>query len=133
MSRRFTYKTNVEVSCGDEGGPDFDIEVSFIVTGGGPETPPSYASGGSPAEDAEIDDIRLEKVDGKPRPWGMYDGYVKDEDAEFEATIVQILEHQTHYEAMLLSAGEDMAADRDEAAEQRYEADRDDRAAGWRD
>lgn len=121
--RRYTYETNVEVSSGDDCGPDFDIRVSFTVVPGGPETPPSYASGGSPAYPAEIDDVRLETVNGKPRPWGMYDGYIANEDDEFEATIVGLLENSDrHWEAMMQEVAETCEADRDAAAEAR-EAD----------
>lgn len=120
MSRRYIYETNVEVSSGDECGPDFDIKVSFTVTPGEPEAGPSYACGGTPASPAEIDDIRLETVDGKSRPWGMYDGYIKDEDAEFEATIVGLLENSgRHWEAMMQEVAEADEADRDAAAEAR--------------
>lgn len=121
--RRYKYETNVEVSSGDDCGPDFDIVVSFTVTPGGRETPPSYASGGSPAYPAEIDDIRLETVNGKPRPWGMYDGWIKDEDGEFEATIVSLLENSDrHWQAMMIEVAEADEADRDAAEEARWES-----------
>lgn len=120
MARRYTYSTNVEVSSGDDCGPDFDIEVSFTVTPGEPETGPSYACGGTPASPAEIDDIRLETVNGKPAPWEAYGGWIADEDAEFEATIVSLLENNDrHWEAMMQVAAEADEADRDAAAEAR--------------
>lgn len=122
MARRHTYSTNVEVSSGDDCGPDFDVTVSFTVTPGEPATGPSYACGGTPASPPEIDDIRLETVNGKPRPWGMYDGWIKDEDAEFEASIVSLLENSDrHWEAMMEVAAEAEEADRDAAAEARAE------------
>jgi hypothetical protein len=122
MTRRYTYETNIEVSSGDDCGPDFDVKVSFVVIPGEPETGPSYACGGAPANPAEIDDIRLETVNGKPRPWGMYDGWIKDEDAEFEATIVSLLENgDRHWGAMMQEVAEADEADRDAAAEARWE------------
>ena len=118
--RRYTYATNIELSSGDEGGPDFDVKVSFTCTPGAPVTPPSYASGGSPAEDPEIDDIRLETVGGKPRPWGMYDGMIQDEDDSFEEVIVGVLENSAHHLAqMVAEAAETDAADHDAAMEAR--------------
>lgn len=123
MTRRYTYETNVEISSGDDCGPDFDIKVSFTVTPGEPETGPSYACGGTPASPAEIDDIRLETVNGKPRPWGMYNGWIKDEDAEFEATVASLLENSNrHWESMMQEAAEADEADRDAAAEARGDA-----------
>jgi hypothetical protein len=123
MTRRYRYTTNVEVSSGDDCGPDFDIEVSFTVTPGGAESSPSYASGGSPAYPAEIDDIRLEKVNGKPAPWEMYGGWIVDEDDVFEATIVGLLGNcDRHFEAMMEEVAEADEADRDAAAEARAAA-----------
>ena len=104
---RYTYSTNIEVSSGDDCGPDFDIVVSFSVIPGEPERGPTYDCGGTPAVDPLIEDIRLETVDGKPRPWGMYDGWIANEDDEFEASIVGIIENSDrHLEAMMAEAAE---------------------------
>ena len=133
MSRRYTYTTGLNRG-GDVPTWEGDCEVSFVMRPGRPETPPSYAHGGLPAEDCEIDDIRLEKVDGKTRPWGMYGGNIPNEDDVFaEEVETEIAEGQVHIDAMIQIASEDMAADAVEAAEYRAEAARDDRTAGWRD
>ena len=42
MAQRYTYSTNVEVSSGDDCGPDFDVVVSFSVIPGEPERGPTY-------------------------------------------------------------------------------------------
>ncbi len=119
---RYTYTTSLEVGNAD-GGPEYEVEVSYTVIPGEPETGPSYACGGTPASDAYLDDLRLEKVDGKPRPWGMYDGWIANEDDEFQTVIVEMLEGSTHHtEAMLNEAAEVEADERDHAAEARAEA-----------
>ncbi|WP_292038634.1 MULTISPECIES: hypothetical protein [unclassified Brevundimonas] len=64
---RYTYSTCV--SFGTDGEADYseiDVTVSYAVLAGRPETPPAYSHGGLPAEDAEIDDIRVEQINGKP-------------------------------------------------------------------
>lgn len=125
MTRRYTYTTHLEVGDAD-GGPEYEVEVSYVVYPAEPETGPSYACGGTPASDAYLDDLRLVKVDGKPRPWGMYDGWIANEDDEFETVIVGMLEDNSyHVEAMLNEAAEEDAADRDAADEARWDAARD--------
>jgi hypothetical protein len=107
MAQRYTYSTNVEVSSGDDCGPDFDVVVSFSVIPGEPERGPTYDCGGTPASNPRSEDIALDTVDGKRRPWGMYDGYIADEDDEFEATVVGMLENSDrHLEAMMIEAAE---------------------------
>lgn len=62
---RYTYSTCL--SFGTDGEADYcelDATISYVVRQGRAETPPAYAHGGLPAEDAEIDDIRVEKIDG---------------------------------------------------------------------
>lgn len=118
---RYTYTTTLEVGDAD-GGPEYEVEVTYTVTPGEPETGPTYACGGTPANGAVVDDIRLEKVDGKPRPWGMYDGWIANEDDEFETVIVGMLEdNSSHSEEMLIEAAEVDQDDREHAAEARAE------------
>lgn len=62
-SRRYTYSTCISFG-GDEPTAEFGVEVSYIVHPGAPERGPTYSHGGLPAEPAEIDDIRVEKIDG---------------------------------------------------------------------
>ena len=64
---RYTYSTCL--SFGTDGEADYcelDATISYVVRQGRAETPPAYAHGGLPAEDAEIDDVRVEKIDGRP-------------------------------------------------------------------
>lgn len=133
MSRRFRYTASLSRG-GDTPTWEGECEVSFTYTPGSHGTPPSYASGGDPPYDAQIDDICLEKVDGKERPWGMYSGYIADEDNAFATEIQEELESSAvHLQAMLDVAGMELADEASRAAEARFDADRDDRAAGWID
>lgn len=81
---RYTYTTCL--SFGTDGEADYcelDATISYVVRQGRAETPPAYAHGGLPAEDPEIDDIRVEKIDGKPAVTG--DAITRDAIlAEFE-------------------------------------------------
>lgn len=81
---RYTYTTCL--SFGTDGEADYceiDTTISYVVRQGRAETPPAYAHGGLPAEDPEIDDIRVEKIDGKPAVTG--DAITRDAIlAEFE-------------------------------------------------
>lgn len=81
---RYTYSTCL--SFGTDGEADYsevDTTISYVVRPGRPETPPAYDHGGLPAEDPEIDDIRVEKIDGKPAVTG--DAITRDAIlAEFE-------------------------------------------------
>lgn len=89
MSERFTYSTTISFDTG-EGGPDYDVTISYSVSWGTPESgthncpPEDY----DPGSATVVEDVRLETVDGKPRPWGMYHGYVPNEDDEFETTVL---------------------------------------------
>jgi hypothetical protein len=47
----------------------WDVEVTYSVTWGAPETPPAYAHGGLPADPDEIDDLRLRSIDGVGGPF----------------------------------------------------------------
>lgn len=126
MTRRYSYTTGLNRG-GDTPTWEGDVTVSFSCNPGAAETGPSYACGGTPAEAPEIIDITLETVDGKARPWGMYSGYIADEDNQFEREVVEELEGSAvHMDAMLLIVGEAEAEDRESAAEYRAEQRRDD-------
>lgn len=67
MMARYTYATCL--SFGTDGDADYsevDVTFSFAVLAGRLETPPAYSHGGLPAEDAQIVDIRVEQINGKP-------------------------------------------------------------------
>lgn len=129
MARRYTYVCTLSWG-GDEPTAEVEVEVSYTLTPGCPEQGPSYASGGQPAEYPAIDDIRLEKVEGKPRPWGMYSGYIANEDDEFATECIEKIEgSERHLEAMINEASERDASDEDDARERRHEDQRD-RALG---
>ena len=119
MSRRYTYTTGLNRG-GDEPTWEGDVKVSFSVLPGEPETGPTYACGGTPAVGASIEDIRLEAVDGKARPWGMYSGNIADEDNVFEREVIEEMEgSDEHIACMLAEAAEVEAADHDAAMEAR--------------
>jgi hypothetical protein len=119
MSRRFSYTTTLEWG-GDTPSAEIEVTVSYLVTWGAPEQGPSYASGGQPADPDEIDDIRLERVEGKARPWGMGYGYITDD--EFAADCVEMIGGSEHHlESMLIEAAERDADDEAAAAECRAE------------
>ena len=115
--RRYTYTTCLTWG-GDEPTAEVEVEVSYTVLWGAPEQGPSYASGGQPADPDEIDDIRLEKVEGKPRPWNMGYGFITDDD--FATDCIEKIEgDERHLEAMLIKAADDASADYYEAMEYR--------------
>jgi hypothetical protein len=64
---RHTFTTCL--SFGTDGEADFcelDATVSFAFTPGRDAAPPAYDHGGLPADPPEIDDIRVEVIDGRP-------------------------------------------------------------------
>jgi len=106
MSRRFTYTASLSRG-GDTPTWEGEVTVTYSVQPAEPETGPSYACGGTPGSDAGVIDLTLEAVDGKPRPWGMYSGYIADEDNAFEREVIEELEGSAgHVEAMLNAAAE---------------------------
>jgi hypothetical protein len=67
MAKRYTYSTCL--MFGTDGEADFcelDATVSFAFTPGRAAAPPAYDHGGLPADPPEIDDIRVELIDGRP-------------------------------------------------------------------
>lgn len=121
MGRRYTYSTTL--SFGTDGEADYrevDVEVSFTCSPGRAETPPSYSHGGLPAEGREIDDIRLETVNGRERPWRIYEGWIPNEDDDFASTVSDIFENNPALmEQLLIEAAEEDLADLERAAEAR--------------
>lgn len=111
MDRRYRYATCLSWG-GDTPTAEVEVEVSFSVAWGSPETgrfgpPEDYDPGCGDV----VECIRLELVEGKPRPWGMYSGYVANEDDEFEREVIEKLE--AHEADMLAAAGQDDDAARD--------------------
>lgn len=111
MSRRYFYATCL--SFGTDGEADYveiDTKISYIVHAGRPETPPAYAHGGMPAEGPEIDDIRVEEIDGKALVTG---------DAITRGAILAEFECGRHDADLLAHAAEVDWADADRAQEDR--------------
>lgn len=110
MSR---YTHTACLSFGTDGEADYceiDATISFTVIPGGAETGPTYACGGTPAYPAEIDDIRVEMIDGRPVAVG---------DAITRDAILAEYECGRHDADLLASAADTDAADRDAADEAR--------------
>lgn len=114
---RYRYATCLSWG-GDIPTAEVEVVVSFGVTWGSPETgrfgPPESYDPGSPDE---VEDIRLELVEGKPRPWGMYSGYVANEDDEFELEVIEKLDG--HHDDMIAEAQMSEAAAFDAAMDAR--------------
>lgn len=123
MSRtRYRYATTLAWG-GDVPTAEVDVEVSFTVAWGSPETGRfGPVEGYDPGSPDEVEDIRLETVNGKARPWGMYSGYVANEDDEFEQEVIWKLEDQ--HADMIAEAVEAEAALRDDAMERRWDEQR---------
>lgn len=107
MTRRYTYTTCL--SFGTDGEADYselDATVSFTATFGRAST---YDD---PAEDPEIDDIRVEQIDGRPA-------------VTFDRVTVDAIEHEfatgAHDADLLASAQADAADDHAQAIERRSE------------
>lgn len=70
MGRRYTYTTCL--SFGTDGEADYcemDVTVSFAVAWGSPETGRGYMAdpaGYDPGSPDEVEDIRVESIDGNP-------------------------------------------------------------------
>lgn len=111
MTARYTYATTLAYSTGDIPETDeVEVEVSYTVTWGSPETPPAYSHGGLPADPDEVNDITLLSVDGVGGPFDQHD----------EAAILQEIA-QNHVAAML-----EEATDNDHQMEWAGSDDRDD-------
>jgi hypothetical protein len=74
MTKRYAFTTCL--SFGTDGEADFcelDVTVSFAFTPGRAAAPPAYDHGGLPADPPEIDDIRVELIDGRPVTAGEWE------------------------------------------------------------
>lgn len=112
---RYRYATCLNWG-GDVPTAEVEVVVSFAVTWGSPEAgrfgPPELYDPGSPDE---VEDIRLELVEGNARPWGMYSGYVSNEDDEFEQEVIEKLD--SHHADMIAEAAMELAGAHDAAME----------------
>lgn len=111
MATRYTYTTTI-VGTTDAGEPEeLEVEVSYAVVWGRPETPPAYDHGGLPADPDEIDDVRLELVNGTKPPHATDEFSQLSVNQEFEAAILQeIAVNERHYFAMIEEAAQHEAA-----------------------
>lgn len=114
MARRYHYTASFSIG-GDIPTWEGEVEFSYTVTWGAPETPPAYSHGGLPADPDEIDDIRVEKVDGLTSGWAYFQS-----DASFAEDMIERLTDDD-YSAMLTEAYEADLADHDAAMEARWE------------
>lgn len=114
MSRRCTYTASFSVG-GDIPTWEGEVEFSYLVSWGAPEQGPTYASGGQPADPDEIDDLRVEAIDGRKSGWSEYQS-----DAEVAQDMAERLTDDD-YAAMLTEAQEQAVADHDAAMEARWE------------
>jgi len=108
---RYTFSTCL--SFGTDSEADYieiDVTVSYVVHAGRPETPPAYNHGGLPAEPAEVDDIRVEAIKGKPPVTG---------DRMTVDAVVCEFENGRHNAALLAAAADEEAYRREEAADVR--------------
>ena len=109
MSARYTYWTTLEYSTGNVPEVDeVDVEVSYTVVWGRPETPPAYDHGGLPDDPDEVNDITLISIDGVVLRalFGPAHGPFEQ---EAEAAILQQIA-QCHYHQMLEEASQMEAA-----------------------
>lgn len=112
MSRRYT----ATIPINEENG----ATVSFSVTWGAPETGPSYACGGTPADPDEITDLRVELVDTCEVGGAEARMYADD-----------ILASDDLCDRLLIAAAEQDADERERAAEMRAEDRAEREAEDW--
>lgn len=112
MARRYTYAASLSWG-GDEPTAELEVEVSFSVAWGQPESgrfgrPEDYDPGAA----SVVEDIRVEKINDLPT-----DEYLKRGGGEYMPgeTVRQIIDklEMDHEQDMLVEAAEDDAARRD--------------------
>ena len=125
MATRYTYAATLPYSTGDVPEVDeMEVEVSFTVSWGSTGTgrpyygPPENYDEGSPDE---VEDLRLERVDGVAKPLPADAFGAGDVNQEFEAAILQEIA-QNHTEGMLEAARDREDYWADDAADYRREA-----------
>lgn len=109
MSRRYTYSTCLNWG-GDVPTAEIEVTISFTVSPGSPESgrfgPPELYDPGSPAE---VNDIRVESIDGRS----------VEQSPGLLVPILEKLEdlHDELHDELLAEAAEQDVADADEAAD----------------
>ena len=97
------YRHATCISFGTDGEADyaeFDVEVSFTVAWGSPETGAGYMADPyayDPGSPDEVEDLRVELIDGQPRAAWTYP-------STFEAMILDELDREPHLADMLAEA-----------------------------
>lgn len=114
MNSRYTHTLSLSIG-GDEPTWEGEATVSYAVYPGCPETPPAYSHGGMPAEDAEVDDVKVTHIDGQPVAQRMHGAHEAD---QLENHIEGSDDLMTE---LLLAAVEDDIAAHDDAMERRWE------------
>ena len=122
MSQPYTYGVTLTWYAGDTDtvSAQLEIECSYRVDWGAPERGPTYASGGQPADPPMVTDIRILAVGGKSwpvfdLPWGFLTAH------QDHAMLVDKLEAEC-LDEMLSDAAAEEADIRDQAAQDRFEA-----------
>jgi hypothetical protein len=118
MTRRHTYTTSLSIG-GDTPTWEGEVTLSFTFAPGCEAQTYGPAERCYPAEAAEIDDLRVEKINGKARPWIWAMGT----DAWAADAILAHIGDSLDDE-LIASAREDLACDRDAADEARAEGRR---------
>ncbi|MCR5875128.1 hypothetical protein LRS10_13600 [Phenylobacterium sp. J426] len=114
MAQRYTHTLYLSLG-GDEPTWEGEATVSFSVSPGCAETPPSYSHGGLPAEPATVEDVTVTHIDGEPISARTYGKYEAD-------TLECHIECSDELMAELLqAAAEDEIAAHDDAMERRWE------------
>lgn len=118
-ARRYTYAASLSLG-GDEPTAELEVEVSFSVAWGSPESgrfgPPEHYDPGS---GSVVEDIRVETVESLERPWRLHPGG----DDALAAEIIAKLE-MGHEADMLAEAAEQDEGAYEDAMERRWEEER---------
>jgi hypothetical protein len=98
---RYTYNTYMSIGPDELGEyQEIDAVVSYAVLPAEPETGPSYACGGTPAIDAQVEDLEVDKINGVP---------ITPEDAGLVATILAMFDTAEANARLLSEAAENDA------------------------
>jgi hypothetical protein len=120
MTRRYRYETTLDFGAG-EGKNDyveFDIRVTHTVAWGSPETGVGYMADPlkyDPGSPDVVEDVRVETIEGKPRPWNLL-GFSDDDLAR---VIVERL--KAAHDDMARAAAQTRQDEKDAALESRAE------------